>query len=233
MKLSIIIPVYNEQNTFLKLLKKVEDLKLENIEKEIIIVDDFSTDGTRNLINGIKDHRVIFNEFNMGKGATVIRGLKVSTGDILVIQDADLEYNPEDFKKLIKPIIAKEFQVVYGSRFLNKKETIFGKNKTLIPIHYIGNKVLSLITSILYFNKIIDMETCYKMFTREVFNKLNLKSKRFDFEPEITSKILKNGYKIKEMPINFHPRNFNEGKKINWKDGVKAIYYLLKFRFVN
>lgn len=226
MKLSIIIPVFDEKETVLKLIKKVEDVDL-GIEKEIIIVDDCSKDGTTDILCKIKSHKVLFHTVNQGKGAAVITGLKKATGDLLTVQDADMEYDPNDYKKLLIEV-NKGCNVVYGSRFMNENNSLF-KN----PTHYIGNKGLSLITSLLYFQRITDMETCYKMFTKEVYNKLNLKAKRFDFEPEITAKIIKAGYKIKEVPINYYPRGFDEGKKISWKDGCLALLFLIKYRFVD
>jgi glycosyltransferase involved in cell wall biosynthesis len=231
LKLSIIIPVYNEEKTLLDLLKKVEAVNFP-ISNEIILVDDYSTDGTRAILKEIESkYKIIYHHKNQGKGSALRTGFKYSTGDIITIQDADLEYDPEEFNKLLIPILARKTKVVYGSRFLGK--TFFSKGKWFLPSHYIGNKLLSLTTSILYFRKITDMETCYKMFTREVLSKIKLKSKRFDFEPEITSKIIKAGYKIKEIPINYFPRSFEHGKKITWVDGIKALLYLLKYRFVN
>ncbi len=232
-KLSIIVPVYNEIKTIKQIIKKLENLKIKRIKKEIIIVDDGSMDGTKGILKKIKKHKVIFHKKNKGKGGAVATGIKNSTGDILVIQDADLEYNPKELKKLIVPILKREYSVIYGSRFLGKKEKIFGKNKTLLPLHYIGNKILSLVTTILYSKKITDMETCYKMFRRGVLKNINLKSRKFDLEPEITSKILKQGYKILEIPIEFNPRHFAEGKKITWKDGMVALWTLIKYRFTD
>lgn len=232
MKLSIIVPVYNEKETILEILKKVEAVEL-GIKKEIIIVDDCSTDGTRELLQELSKtgkYTVIFHEKNGGKGTALRTGLKNATGDILTIQDADLEYNPEDYKELLKQITEGKTEVVYGSRF--KEQPAGSKQRWAIPSHYFGNKLLSLITSVLYFRWISDMETCYKMFTRKAYESITLKSKRFDFEPEITAKFLRKGFKIIEVPIHYTPRDFVHGKKINWKDGIKAVYYLLKYRFL-
>jgi len=230
-KISIIIPVYNELTTLNKILDKVESVKFP-ISKELILVDDFSTDGTRNLLKKLEEkYKVVYHEKNKGKGAALRTGFRFATGDIITIQDADMEYDPQEFLKLIKLILDGETQVVYGSRFIGT--TFFSKDKWFLPSHYLGNKALSLTTSILYFRKITDMETCYKMFTREVLSKLKLRSKRFDFEPEITAKIIKKGYKIKEVPIKYYPRSFKHGKKITWRDGIKALYYLLKYRLIN
>jgi len=231
MKLSIIIPVYNEEKTIKKIIDKVEKVNLSNIKKELIIVNDGSNDNTlgeiKKLIKKYKNIKFLNHEKNRGKGAAIITGLQNFTGEIITIQDGDLEYNPEDFKKLIKPILDKKTKVVYGSRFLG------GIKGYIIPLHNFGNKILSLITRLLYFRKITDMETCYKMMTKEVIKNLNLRAKRFDFEPEITAKIIKKGYKIIEIPIFYNSRSFKEGKKITWKDGIKALYYLLKYRFIN
>jgi len=231
MKLSIIIPVYNEEKTILKVLDKVKKVKLNDITKEIILVDDFSTDGTKNILSELKDSslKIFFHQKNHGKGAAIRTALKHATGDIIIIQDADLEYEPEEYPKLLEPIIENETKVVYGSRLKAIRKNI----KNMYKLHYIGNTVLTLMTNLLYGTKITDMETCYKVFRKEVIKDMKLKAKRFDFEPEITAKILKKGYKIKEVPINFVGRKFDEGKKITWKDGIKALYYLIKYRFVD
>ena len=222
MKLSVIIPCYNEENTIKEIISQVKQVK---IDKEILVVDDGSKDKTREIISKIKDIRVILKEKNEGKGATIRRGIKEAKGDILIIQDADLEYDPKEYPKLIAPIVNKKTNVVYGSRFLGKKEKM-GK-------YYWGNKILSLITSILFFSKITDMETCYKLFKRETIQSLTLYSNKFDIEPEMTSKLLKRKEKIIEIPISYNPRTEEEGKKINWKDGVQALGALLKYRFSN
>lgn len=230
MKLSIIIPVYNEKKTILELIKKVKEVSV-NLEKEIIIVDDCSTDGTTELLSKLKDVKVIFHKTNQGKGAAIKTALKHITGDIILIQDADLEYEPKDYPQLIKPILEGKTKVVYGSRFKGKK--ILAKERWKIPSHYIGNILLSLITTLLYGRYITDMETGYKVFTKDVIDNITLNAKGFEFEPEITVKILKKGYKIIEVPISYKSRSFNEGKKITWKDGVKALWYLIKYRFTN
>lgn len=239
MKLSIIIPVYNEEKTLLKLLKKVESVELpyfreKKIEKEIILVDDCSKDKSREILKKIeKKHKVLYHKKNMGKGTALRTGLKHITGDIILIQDADLEYNPEDYPKLIKPLLEGKTKVVYGSRFKSKKGHLKKRNLTYM-LHCVGNWGLTLITSILFFTKLTDMETCYKVFTKEVLNKIGkLRAKRFDFEPEITAKILKKGFKIKEVPIDYYSRDFSEGKKITWRDGVKAAWFIIKYRFVD
>ncbi len=226
MKLSIIIPTYNERKTILEILNRINKVKLNKIEKEIIIVDDFSTDGTRDILKKTKDCKIFFHEKNKGKGSAIRTGLKHSTGGIILIQDADLEYNPNDYPKLIGPILNKKSKVVYGSRFSKK-------HKAKYKVYYLGNIILSLITRVLYLRKITDMETCYKVFRKDVIKSIRLKAKRFDFEPEITAKLIKKGYKIIEVPIGYKCRDFKEGKKITWKDGLKAAFYLLKYRFVD
>lgn len=170
-------------------------------------------------------------ESNRGKGAAVRTGLEHATGDVIIIQDADLEYSPSDYKKILEPIIQGKTQAVYGSRFI--KQPILSKQKWAIPTHFIGNKMLSMATSILYMQKITDMETCYKAIKKEILRDIKLKSERFDFEPEITAKLLKKKIKIQEVPITYNSRKKNEGKKISWKDGIKAIWTLVYWRFKN
>ncbi|MBS3105513.1 glycosyltransferase family 2 protein [Candidatus Woesearchaeota archaeon] len=227
-KLSVIIPVYNEEKTIKKIIGRVKRARIWNIKKEIIVVDDFSTDNTGNILKNLenKSLKVFYHKKNMGKGAAIRTGIKNSTGDLIIIQDADLEYDPNDYSKLLKPIMENKAKVVYGSRL----ESIRKNAKSMYKLHYIGNLFLTLLTNLLYGTKITDMETCYKVFTREVIKGINLKANRFDFEPEITAKILKKGCKIHEVPINFVGRKFEQGKKITWIDGIKAAFYLLKYR---
>ncbi len=232
MKLSIIIPVYNEEKTITEILDKVSNIKL-SLERELIVVDDYSKDKTLEILEKRKDITLIKHEKNLGKGAAVRSGIKNSKGDIVVVQDADLEYDPNDYSKLLQPILNNEVSIVYGSRFLNKKFKIFGKDKTILPSHLIGNKLLTLITTILFQKKLTNMETCYKVFKKDVLKNIILKSNRFEIEPEITAKFLKSKYEIKEIPINYHPRDFSEGKKITVKDGILAFFYLIKYRFFN
>ena len=231
MKLSIIIPVYNEEKSILEVISRVKKVNLGSITKEIIIIDDFSTDNTRKIMLELKDPslKIFFHQKNHGKGAAIRTGLKHATGDIILVQDADLEYNPKEYPKLLKPIIEGKTKVVYGSRL----EAIKRNLKKMYKLHYFGNLFLTIVTNMLYGAKITDMETGYKVFRKEVIQNINLRAKRFDFEPEITAKILKKGYKITEVPIDFMGRKFNEGKKITWKDGVKALYYLIKYRFTD
>jgi len=228
MKLSIIIPIYNEKDTILKILKMVNDVKLiNNIQKEIIIIDDFSTDGSRKILNSLENkYKILYYQENRGKGAALKTGFDKATGDYVIVQDADLEYDPDDYNKLLDPIIKNKTKVVYGSRFT-------GEHRNMLFWHWIGNKSLSLITNVLYNTTLSDMETCYKLIKKDILNQINIKSNRFNFEPEITAKILKLGYKIYEVPISYMGRGYNEGKKIGWKDGIIALYCLIKYRFWN
>lgn len=231
MKLSILMPVYNEAKTIEKIIGKVENVNLGAISKELIIVDDSSTDSTQKIISNLKKKyrniRAFRHSKNKGKGAAIRTGIKYASGEIVVIQDGDLEYNPEDFKRLIKPILQKKAKVVYGSRFLGKTSGFS------IPSHYYGNIFLTFLTRILYNRKVTDMETCYKMMTSDIIKKLNLQSDSFAIEPEITAKILRKGHRVIEIPINYRCRSFAEGKKIGWKDGIIAVYTLLKYRFLS
>ncbi|MBU1031368.1 glycosyltransferase family 2 protein [Patescibacteria group bacterium] len=234
MKLSIIIPVFNEKKTIREVIKKVSFVELpDKINKEIIIVDDGSTDGSVNLIKNImiKGVRKIFHEKNSGKGAAVRTGIEHSMGDLIIIQDADLEYDPNYYKKLLEPILEKNAQVVYGSRLMTYPLKIWGRNKTILPIHLIANKFLTLLTNLLYGGNITDMETGYKLFKREVLKNISINSNKFDFEAEVTAKILKREIPIIEVPISVKPRTYKDGKKIGWKDGFWAVWTLLKYKF--
>lgn len=225
-KISVLIPVYNEKDSLLELLKRVEAVNF-GLEKEIILVDDYSTDGTKELYAQIP-HKILYHEKNQGKGAALRTGLKEATGDIIIIQDADLEYNPEDYVPLVEHIKNDEADVVYGSRFADKR------NKgNFLFLSFVANKTLTLMTQILFGTKLTDMETCYKAFKSEVIKDVEIKSNRFDFEPEITAKVLKKKVRFHELPISYNARTNDEGKKIGWKDGVQAIFALIKFRLFN
>jgi len=226
-KLSVIVPVYNERNTVVEVLRRMRSVELaDGIEREIIVVDDGSSDGTRDVLRQLGDStvRVIVHDGNRGKGAAVRTGLAVATGDYVLIQDADLEYDPEDWPKLIAPVLRGKARVVYGSRFT-------GERRNMLFFHWVGNRMLSLVTNVLYNTTLSDMETCYKLVDRELLLDLGLRCNRFDIEPEITSKILKRKIRIYEVPISYTGREFDEGKKITWRDGFAALWTLIKFRF--
>ena len=227
-KLSIVIPCYNEKETILALLKKVEAADIGDVEKEIIVVDDCSTDGTRELLrsNGIA-HKVILHERNSGKGAALRTGFEQITGDVVIVQDADLEYDPNDYRKLIEPILKGEAQVIYGSRYHYRRED----GRSSGTLFFYGGQVVTWFTNILYGSHLTDEPTCYKVFSAELLKSIPLQCTRFEFCPEVTAKILKRGIKIKELPISYYPRTTEQGKKINWRDGVEAIWTLVRFRF--
>ncbi len=221
------MPVFNEEKTFLDIYNKVKNVNIGKIEKEIIIVNDCSKDRSSEIIIEIKDKNVkkLNHDVNRGKGGAIKTALKEVTGDYVIIQDGDLEYNPDEYNKLLKYI--NDYKIIYGSRLMGK---VKGFN---VPLHFIGNKILSIATSVLYGKRITDMETCYKLIRADIIKNMKIDSNRFDFEPEVTAKLLKSGHKIKEVPIDYNCRTFEEGKKITWKDGIKALYVLVKYRFVN
>lgn len=239
MILSVVIPAYNEIDTIAEILERVRNVVLKvpvwtehadedfvHVEREIVIVDDGSTDGTRDYLANLDypEVKVIFHEQNQGKGGAVWTGLQHATGDICLIQDADLEYDPRDYVHLLRPILEKRTQVVYGSRFRG------GETKAMFFWHMLGNRGLTFVTNILYNTILSDMETCYKMFSREVKDKLALKAHGWGFDPEITAQILLCGYRIYEVPISYTGREFTEGKKISWRDGFTVLWTLLKYR---
>jgi glycosyltransferase involved in cell wall biosynthesis len=223
--LSVIIPVYNEKTTISEVIEKVSAVDLP-IPKEIIVVDDGSTDGTVEILrtNSVKVANTYLTPVNVGKGAAVRIGLTLVRGDIILIQDADLELNPEEYKQLLQPIFEGQTSIVYGSRFL-------GENR-VAPVRRLANYFLTMTTNLFFRTKLTDMETAYKVFTAEAAGKLKLAANRFEIEPEITAQFALSGFKIREVPISYRPRTKFEGKKIKWKDGVKALWTLLKYRFL-
>lgn len=226
-KVSIIIPVYNEFDTLEKLLQKVEQASMCSLEKEIILVDDGSGDGSRELLLELGGkYRVFFHAQNMGKGAAIRTALHYCTGDIIIIQDADLEYDPADYEDLLRLLVDNKADVAYGSRFMGGNPS--GRFKFT---HYWGNKLLTFITNLLYNASLTDMETCYKAFRADVIKGFIVKSNHFEFEPEITAKILKRKYCLKEVPISYYGRDYDQGKKITWKDGFTALTTLAWHRF--
>lgn len=234
MKLSIIIPVYNEEKTIAQTLKRVNDAKFKNIDTEIIVIDDGSTDTSKSKIESVKISglRFFIHAKNQGKGAAVRTGIEKATGDYIVIQDADLEYNPNEIPELIKPVLAGKAEVVYGTRLKRPPNFSRDERTARFFIHYVGNKFLSLMTSTLYGVWVTDMETCYKLFPKKALKGIKLRARGFELEPEITAKLLKKGYKIYEVPISTNPRGYAEGKKIHTiRDGLKALWALTRYRF--
>jgi glycosyltransferase involved in cell wall biosynthesis len=245
-KISIVVPVYNERNTVEEILRRVLETSLR---KEVIVVDDGSSDGTREILEAmaerqrsgaesasaqdggeaipLADVRFLFQARNQGKGAALRRGFSVATGDIVLVQDADLEYDPRDYPRLLEPIIDGRADVVYGSRFLG------GPQRVHYFWHYVANKFLTLLSDMLTNLKITDMETCYKVFRREVLTGIQLKSDRFGFEPEITAKVAKGKWRVYEVPITYAGRTYEEGKKITWRDGMHALWCILRYRILD
>lgn len=226
MKLSVIIPVYNEKEFVLELISRVKKVDIGNVEKEIIVIDDFSNDGTQEILKKIKNIKLLFHEKNRGKGAALKTGIAKSSGDIIIVQDADLEYVPKEYGKLIKPIIDGKTKIVYGSRLLGKENR---KGKFLF---YFGGRVVTMFTNLLYWSHLTDEPTCYKVFHKDLKPVLvKAEGNHFEWEPEVTAKFLRKGYKIFEIPISYNPRTTEEGKKINAMDGIQALWVLLKWRF--
>ena len=230
MKLSVVIPVYNEKNTIEEIIKRVLAVDLDAVEKELIVVDDASKDGTINILKDLEkvypNVKFYYKPENKGKGDTLKVGFSHSTGDYVVVQDADLEYDPQDIKGLLRALEESKADVIYGSRFS-------GNYEDMSSLHYFGNKMLTIVTNLFFGVLLTDMETCYKLMPGDFVRKINIKSPRFDFEPEITAQILKAKLRIKEVPISYKGRSWSEGKHITWKDGFAAILTLVKFRFLD
>jgi glycosyltransferase involved in cell wall biosynthesis len=226
-KLSVIVPVYNERNTVVEILRRMRAVDLP-VDREFVVVDDGSTDGTRAVLTQLGDStvKIVTHPRNRGKGAAIRTALEHVTGDLVLIQDADLEYDPDDWSKLLAPVLKGRAVVVYGSRFT-------GEHRNMLFLHWAGNRALSLVTNLLYNTTLSDMETCYKLFDRKVLDRITLKSEKFDFEPEVTAKVLRQGVRIYEVPISYAGREFEEGKKITWRDGFAALIALVKYRFVD
>lgn len=242
MKLSIVIPVYNERRYIAEVLRRVQRVSIRNVEKEIIVVDDCSTDGTREFLKEIvksgatefalnenekldlSNIRFFFQEKNQGKGAALRRGFREVTGDLVIVQDADFEYDPAEYPKLLGPIRKGLADVVISSRFLGS-----GSHRVMYFWHYVGNKFLTMLSNMFTNLNLTDMETCYKVFKTEILRRVELQQDRFGFEPEITAKVAKLGCRIYEVPISYHGRTYAEGKKIGWKDGFQAIYCIVKY----
>ncbi len=223
--LSVIVPVYNERVTVAEVIRRIRAVDVP-VDVEVIVVDDGSSDGTDKVLTALADStvRVLTHPVNKGKGAAIRTGMGSARGDLLLIQDADLEYDPEDWPRLLEPILRGKARVVYGSRFT-------GERMNMLPLHWIGNRFLSLVTNLLYSSTMSDMETCYKLFDRQVLEGLTIESDRFEFEPEITAKVLRRGIRIYEVPISYAGRELSEGKKITWRDGFGALRALIKYRF--
>lgn len=229
MLLSVLMPVYNEEKTIRTILKRVREAPLprHDMQKQIVIVDDGSTDATREILDAMRgdpDLKIIFHKKNGGKGTAVRTAIENATGDIYIIQDADLEYDPQDYGVMLTPILEDKSDAVYGSRFK-------GSGRAFLATHYYGNQMITFIANILYNTCLTDLETCYKAFKCEIFDTVRLKSKSFTIEPEITAKLFKNKFRVFEVPISYSGRDFEEGKKITWRDGFKAIGALFYYRF--
>lgn len=228
MKLSIVIPVFNEKHSIKELLHRVETVDLGTVEKEIIIVDDCSTDGTREILEKlpVTNYKLIFHPKNQGKGSALRSGFAVASGDIVIVQDADLEYNPAEYPSLIAPIVAGDADVVYGSRLVTALP-----HRVLYFYHYLGNKWLTFLSNLFTGLNLSDMETCYKVFSRQALHAILpcLRAKRFGIEPELTAQVAKHQLRVYEIGISYHGRTYKEGKKINWKDGLAAIWHIIRF----
>ena len=223
--LSVIVPVFNERNTVAEIVRRMRRVSLP-LHLEIVMVDDASSDGTAQILKALEDStvQVVHHKQNAGKGAAIRTGLEYARGELVLIQDADLEYDPDDWPKLLAPVLKGKAEVVYGSRFT-------GERRNMMFTHWMGNRFLSLVTNVLYNTTLSDMETCYKLFDRRALDGISIESDGFDFEPEVTAKVLRKGIRIYEVPISYAGREYDEGKKITWKDGFRALWTLVRYRF--
>ncbi len=230
MKLSVVIPIFNEKGTIREIVARVCAVELD-LDRELVLVDDCSTDGTRDILNDLQaehpDWQFVFQPVNQGKGAALRAGFRAATGDLVVVQDADLEYDPRDYRALLGPILDGHADVVFGSRFLGG-----GPHRVVFFWHYVGNRLLTMLSNMLTDINLTDMEVCYKMFKKEVLQRITIEENRFGFEPEITAKVARGGWRIYEVPVAYYGRSYAEGKKIGWKDGFRALWCILKYRFV-
>jgi len=229
-QVSILMPVYNEINTIGEIISQVKAADVNGLSKQLVIIDDGSSDGTREFLRGLDDEDcvTVFHSQNMGKGAAVRTALPYATGEVILIQDADLEYDPRDYPELIRPVVESRADVVYGTRLRGGKPS-----RAFLFWHYLGNKFLTFLTNLLYNTNLTDMETCYKVFRGDVIRNLQLRSNRFDFEPEITAKLFKRGHKVVEVPVSYYGRDISEGKKITWRDGLAGLCRLPRFRVMH
>lgn len=232
MRLSVVIPAHNERRTIEAVVRRVQAVNLGPIEKEIIVVDDGSRDGTTEILKELSGIRYISHERNAGKGASVMTGFQAATGDILLVQDADLEYDPNDYPTVIRPIVEGTSDVVMGSRFILYRPKFFGKRRSPYLSHYIGNMLITSITNLLYGKRFTDYEGCYKAFTREILASTPVEAKGFEFDNELVCKLMRKGARIVEVPIRYTPRTYEHGKKITWRHGVIMLWTIIKWRFL-
>ncbi len=228
MKLSVIIPAYNEKNTILEVIRQVQNVELPKTEKELVIVDDGSTDGTREILSNIKDKsvKVLFNEKNLGKGGSIKNGIRVCTGNFIIFQDADLEYNPQEYTRLLSSIVKDRVDFVLGSRNLPK----FFSGEKQIRMHTVGNRVICMVGNLLYGTRLTDYEPCYKLFKSSVLKNVKVVSNGFEYDIELMARLFKKKHRFSVVPITYKPRSVEEGKKIKWRDGLKAVWMLIKIK---